>query len=136
MIPFPGPNLPAAVETRPARPLPGKSTLAAAFSDLARGVLVRVEGEAGVTGLETLQIAFTQVLSRRPPLAVLDLSRLSFVSSLAIGQLVRLYRDLNRWNGRVRIVSCPPAIRQVLETAGVHAFFAFHESVEEAISAG
>jgi anti-anti-sigma factor len=106
------------------------------ISDFDGGVLVRLEGEAGVVGLERLQFAFARVIARRTLIAVLDLSRLTFVSSLAIGQLVRLRRDLNRWNGCVKIASCPPVIRDALQTAGVADFFGFHASVEEALSAG
>jgi anti-anti-sigma factor len=105
------------------------------LSDFEGGILVRIEGEAGIVGLEKLELAFTQVLARRTRLTVLDLSLLTFVSSLAMGQLVRLRRGLNRWDGCVKIASCPPAIREVLEIARLADFFRFHASVEEAISA-
>jgi anti-anti-sigma factor len=118
-----------------ARPVQEKPALAATIIDLDCGVLLRIEGDAGVVGLEALQFAFARVIARRALLAVLDLGHLTFVSSLAIGQLVRLSRDLNRWNGRVRIASCPPMIRETLEAARVASFFVFHASVEEAISA-
>jgi anti-anti-sigma factor len=105
------------------------------ISDFDGGVLVRLEGEAGILGLEKLQFAFARVIARRSRLAVLDLSQLTYVTSLAIGQLVRLQRDLGRWNGRVKIASCPAVIREVLEVVKVADFFGFHASVEEAISA-
>jgi anti-anti-sigma factor len=125
----------AAVDARAAHPPQERTTLAVTLIDFDGGVLVRLEDKAGVVGLEKLEFAFTRVLARRAPVAVLDLSQLTFVSSLAIGQLVRLRRDLNRWNGRVKIASCPPAIREALQTAGVVDFFGFHASVEEALSA-
>src|SRR5262249_14523528 len=118
-----------------ARPPQERTTLAVTISDFDGGVLVRLEGDAGIVGLEKLEVAFARVLARRAPVAVLDLSLLTFVSSLAIGQLVRLRRDLNRWHGRVKIASCPPAIREALQTAGLVDFFGFHASVEEALSA-
>ena len=125
----------AAVDTAAARPPQVRATLAVTISDFDGGVLVRIEGDAGIVGLEKLEVALARVLARRTLLAVLDLSHLTIVSSLAIGQLVRLRRDLNRWNGRVKIASCPPAIRETLHTAGVADFFGFHASVEEALSA-
>jgi anti-anti-sigma factor len=96
---------------------------------------VRIEGEACILGLEKLQFAISQVLACRTSLAILDFSQLKLLSSLAMGQLVRLHRDMRRWNGRVKIAGCPAAIRGALEVAGLADFFGFHASVEEATSA-
>jgi anti-anti-sigma factor len=123
------------VGARPALPPRESATLVATIIDLDCGVLVRIEGEASCVGLENLQVAFARVLARRPPLAVLDLSRLNFLSSLAMGLLVQLRRDLARWHGLMKIANCPPAVGEVLATAGLADFFEFHASVEEAISA-
>ena len=125
----------AAAHARAARPRQESTTLAVTISDFDGGALVRLEGEAGIVGLEKLQFAFTRVIARRSRFAILDLSGLTSLSSLAIGQLVRLHRDLGRWNGRVKIASCPAVIREVLEVAKVADFFVFHASVEEALSA-
>jgi anti-anti-sigma factor len=105
-----------------------------AILDLDCGVLVRIQGEAQITGLEKLQFTFARVIARRSRLAVLDLAELAFLSSLAMGQLVRLSRDLGRWNGRVVIANCPPVIREALEVARVTDFFEFRATVEEALS--
>ena len=124
----------AAVDARAARPPQERTTLVVTIADFDGGVLVRIEGEAAIVGLEKLEFAFLRVLARRAPVAVLDLSHLTFVSSLAIGQLVQLRRDLNRWNGRVKIAGCPPAVREALQAAGLVDLFEFHASVEEALS--
>jgi anti-anti-sigma factor len=99
------------------------------------GILVRLEGEAGTLGLDRLEFVFARVIARRTRLAVLDFTRLTFLSSLAMSQLVRLRRDLGRWNGRVTIGGCPPLIREALAVAKLADFFAFHATVEEALSA-
>jgi anti-anti-sigma regulatory factor len=117
-------------------PLPATATLVATGIELSRGVLVLLEGEAGAVGLDPLQLAFARVAARRPALALLDFSRLTLLSSLAMGQLVTLRRALRRWNGGVRLVGCPPAIREALAAAGVSDFFGFYVSVKEAILAG
>ena len=41
------------------------ATLVATLIDLNCGVLVRVEGEAGIAGLETLEFAFSRAPARR-----------------------------------------------------------------------
>jgi anti-anti-sigma factor len=126
---------PAAAKARAARPRQDSTTLAVTISNFDGGALVRLEGEAGIVGLDKLEVALARVLARRSRLALLDLSGLTSLSSLAIGQLVRLHRDLGRWNGRVQIASCPAVIREVLEVAQVADCFGFHASVEEALSA-
>jgi anti-anti-sigma factor len=125
----------APVHAQPASPPRERATLVATISDLDGGVLVRIEGEAGTVGLDRLEFVFARVIARRTQLAVLDLTHLTFLSSLAMGQLVRLRRDLGRWNGRVKIASCPPLIREALEVARLTGFFELHATVEEALSA-
>ena len=130
-----GTNPLADLNTRTERsPQERRGTLVTTVNNLDCGVLVRIEGEAGLFGLEKLECAFARLIARRTRLAILDLSQLTFLSSLAMGQLVRLQRDLNRWNGRVKIASCPPAIREALDVAGLLGFFEFHATVEEALA--
>jgi anti-anti-sigma factor len=126
---------PATADTPPVNPPWEQATLVATITVLDCGVLMAIEGEAGIAGVETLQGAFDQVIARRAPLAVLDFSRLTLLSSLALGQLFSLERDLKRWHGRVKIVNCPAAIREVFELSRLADFFEFHSSVEEALSA-
>jgi anti-anti-sigma factor len=125
----------APTSAQPATPPQETATLVATIIDVDSGVIVRLEGQAGIVGLERLQFVFARVIARRTRLAVLDLTHLTSLSSLAMGQLVRLRRDLARWNGRVKIASCPPLIREVLEVARLASFFEYHATVEEALSA-
>ncbi|HEV3082045.1 MAG TPA: STAS domain-containing protein [Gemmataceae bacterium] len=97
-------------------------------------MVVRIEGAAGIFGLEQLEHAFVQVVARRPRFAVLDFSRLTFLSSLAMSLLVQLRRDAGRWNGRVKITGCPPVIRETLDVAGLADLFEFHPTVAEAMN--
>ena len=125
---------PTAVDFPQDRALPARRSLAATLIDLDCGVLVRIAGDVGIAGLEQLEFAFARVIARRTRLAVLDLSQVTFLSSLGMGQLVRVRRDLGRWNGRVKIANCPPAIREALEAARLMDFFQFHATVDEALS--
>ena len=126
---------PALASTGPTPAAQGKAPLVATIFDLDFGVIVRVEGEAVVVGIETLGFACARVTARRAPLAVLDLAELTFLSSLGMGQLVRLSRDMFRWGGRVKLAGCRPVIREALETARLGCFFEFTASVEEAVPA-
>jgi anti-anti-sigma factor len=126
-------STPASVDASPEAPAQEEAALVTTIFDLDFGVIVRVEGEAGVVGTEKLGLALARVIARRAPLAILDLAELIFLSSLAMGQLVRLSRDLARWGGRVKIACCRAVVREALETARLGCFFEFTGSVEEAI---
>jgi hypothetical protein len=82
----------AAVDTGAARPPQVRTTLAVTISDFDGGVLVRIEGDAGIVGLEKLEVAFARVIARRTLLAVLDLSHLTFVSRTCALERIRLVR--------------------------------------------
>jgi len=114
------------------RPQPAPSTLAVTITDLARGVVVRLEGKADMTTVDRLQFALIRLVARRVPLAVLDLSGLTFLSSLAMGALISLRRDLGRWGGCVKLVAVRPEIQDALQVAGVVDLFEFCATVEQA----
>jgi anti-anti-sigma factor len=96
-------------------------------------VLVRIEGAVGITGLDPLQVAFAEVLAHRAALAILDLERLTALSTLAMGMLVQFCRNLARWNGRVALANCPPRIREALQRASLAHLFEFTPTVEDAL---
>jgi anti-anti-sigma factor len=101
------------------------------------GVLLRLEGEAGVHAVDRMPfiLMLMRLVARRPPLVVVDLSGVTFLSSLAIGALVGLRRDLGRWGGRVKLAAIPPLIYESLKTSRLDMLFEICATVEEAQAA-
>jgi anti-anti-sigma factor len=99
------------------------------------GVLLRLEGEAGVHAVDRMQFILIRLVARRTPLVVVDLSGVTFLSSLAIGALVGLRRDLGRWGGRVKLAAIPPMIYESLKTSRLDMLFEVCATVEEAQAA-
>jgi anti-anti-sigma factor len=104
-------------------------------SEAGGAVVVRLEGEARVMEVARLQMPFMRLVVRRVPLVVLDLTDLAFLSSLAIGALVGLRRDLGRFGGRVRIAGARAAVAEALEATNLFALFESCATVEEALAA-
>src|SRR5262249_55888512 len=102
------------------------------FTDLAHGVVVRLEGSASFSYVDRLQFALVRLVARRTPLVVLDLSELTFIASLAMGILVTFRRDLGRWGGHVRVAGARPEIYEALQAAGLTELFDFYTTVDEA----
>jgi anti-anti-sigma factor len=99
------------------------------------GVLLRLEGEADVHAVGRMQFILIRLVARRTPLVVVDLSGLTFLSSLAMGALVGFRRDLGRWGGRVKLAAIPPVIYESLKTSRLDMLFEICATVEEAQSA-
>jgi hypothetical protein len=74
--------------------------------------------------------------ARRAPLVTLDLSRLSLLSTLALGALATFRRGIVRAGGRVRLVpSLQERVRESLERTGMIALFKVAEDSEVLVAA-
>ena len=65
----------------------------------------------------------------------LDLSGVSFVSSVGLRVLIRVYKQLQRINGSLAVTNPSAAVRRVLELAGLHALLAPGESIAPRVPA-
>ena len=125
---------PKADAVRCRRPLT-RTRLAISQSEAAEGVIVHLEGEGDMAGVEPLQLALLPLLARRVPLAILDLSDLTFLSSLVMEALVSFRRSLARWGGCVRIAGVRPELYEALQVACLTELFEFYPTLEDAMAA-
>ncbi len=100
------------------------------------GVLLKVAGPASTDQLRDLQIMVNKTVARRVKLVVVDLSELTFISSLAMGLFVSLRRDLGRWGGQTRLAAVPPLIHQAFDLARLTQILPIDATVEAAVAAG
>ena len=114
---------------------PPSTGLDVSITDLAQAVVVCFDGKADMMTVDRMQFALVRLIARRVPLAVLDLSKLIFLASLAMGVLVTFRRDLFRHGGRVCLAGVRPEIHDSLQVAGLADLFEFCPSVEAAIAA-
>ena len=130
--PGPGSNAAAAPLTAPAPRRQPRAALVVRITDLDRAVVVSVAGEASTDNLQPLEFALIRLVARRVPLAVVDCSALTMLSSLAMGMLVGLRRDLGRWQGCVTLACLAPPIQDALQATRLTELFQVHATVEEA----
>jgi anti-sigma B factor antagonist len=131
----PSSNAAAATLALAAPPRQPKAGLVVRITDLDRAVVVRLAGEASTDNLQPLECALARLLAHRVPLAVLDCSALTLLSSLAMGMLIGLRRDLGRWQGCVKLARLGPPIEQALEATRLIDLFEVHATVEQALAA-
>jgi anti-anti-sigma factor len=130
-----GVTVPPNADAVPCRRPPARTRLAVRITDVAQGVIVHLEGKADLASLDQLQLALLQLLARRVPLAVLDLSELTFLATLLMGELVSFRRALARWGGCVRIAGARPEVYEALQMACMTELFEFYPTGEEATAA-
>ncbi len=97
-------------------------------------VVVRLVGEAGMLESDKLERKLDEVIVQQPPLAVVDLTSLKFISSLGLGALTRFNRAVGR-HGKVKIVVPPGHVRDMMFRSRVIELFEEADSVENALQA-
>jgi anti-anti-sigma factor len=110
-------------------------TLTLVLHDTPRGLVAQLRGDAGVAAVDELEKLLLPLAARRPPLLVLDMSGLEFISSLAMGTLVAFQRGLKRHRSQLVLAAVSPVIRQALRYAMLEPMFSFSDSVEDALDA-
>jgi anti-anti-sigma factor len=129
----PAQKCPLTVERRiESRRADAAAALTVAVTEMHQGAIVRFEGSGDFLTAERMQAPLTQLCARRPSFAVLDLSQLTFLSSLAMGVLVRFRRDMSRWDGCVKIAGCRPEVYESMDCASLTDLFDFCTTVAEA----
>jgi anti-anti-sigma factor len=96
-------------------------------------VVVCLRGEMALK-VEPTEIAFNRVAAQKPPLVVVDLSGLSFISSLGMGLLVAL-RGGMRHHSVVRLACAKGIVLDALRRAKLTDLFEIYDTVEEALAA-
>jgi len=96
--------------------------------------VIRIQGSLGVLEAEKLERSFNSVIARRPKLAVVDLSEVTFMSSLGMGALVGLHRSLKHFSGTVRLAAPPKMVLEALERAKLHEVMKIFDDVPSALA--
>ena len=99
-----------------------------------RALIVTVSGDAGVSASGKMETEFTRVLVQRPPVVILDLSNMSFISSLAMGLLVSLHRGISGWRGRLIVAGAHDRVTEALRRAQLDRVLVMKPTVEAALA--
>ena len=113
----------------------GARALEIAAEQTPRGLIARIVGDLGVEQVDELDRQLHLLTVLKPALAVLDLSRVSFVSSMAIGSLVRFRNQVAEGGGRVALAGMQKNVQDSFLYTGLERVFALHKSVAEAVDA-
>jgi anti-sigma B factor antagonist len=97
-------------------------------------VVVTLAGELDLYNAHELREALVAECERGPDRLVVDLSRVVFVDSTALGVLIEARTKLA--NRRAFLLAAPAvATRRALEISGLDRHFGIHETLEDALAA-
>src|SRR3954454_24286310 len=77
----------------------------------------------------------SELLAEHDQRLVVDLGRVGFLDSTAIGVMIGAMKRARALHGDVRIVNPQPFVARVLEITGLHRVIASYSSIEEAAAA-
>lgn len=96
--------------------------------------LVKLAGEADVTGTEALHALLEAETSKAPGLLIIEMSALGFIDSAALQTILRARLALDKQGGRLALVSPSDAVARVLGLTGADQLVPVYASVTEAVT--
>lgn len=95
--------------------------------------VMSLRGEAGVAEAQVLTDGIIALAAARPQRLVFDLSALTFISSLAMGDLASLAAALRRYGCRLAIAGATPLMRGALHRVRLDRAYEMFEALEPAL---
>src|ERR1700679_4312830 len=95
--------------------------------------VVEIEGSIDSKTAPDLQESILGIIAGTDKI-ILDLTKVSFVSSAGLRVLLMVYRQLKTKDGKVVLVGVSDEIKDVMFMTGFITFFAIDETVEQAIT--
>ncbi len=96
--------------------------------------VVSLRGEAGMAEAQELTAYIINIAASRPPRLVFDLSGLTFISSLALGELASLAAALQRFECHLGIAGATPLTRTALRRARLDKAYELYDTADAAIA--
>jgi anti-sigma B factor antagonist len=99
-----------------------------------KAVVVAIGGDAGMAFVGQLQQELSRVLEGKPELVVLDLTDLTFISSMGMGTLVNFRNGVGKVGGTVKLAALKPLLAEAFRRARLTEMFEICESVDAAMT--
>lgn len=102
--------------------------------DVSGGVLLRLDGQLDVTAVPDFERDLLEITTAPPGLVVLDLSRMSFISSLGIGALLNLRKALGRHATSLRFAAPQPLVAEAFRRVRLYDVLDIRDTLESALA--
>jgi serine/threonine-protein kinase RsbW len=113
---------------------PEKKAEPVEYEEIAGVQVVRVNEERiGEDNIAPLRDAANAALAKGENI-LLDLKRVTYISSVGLSTLVSLYKSARARNGRLLLASVQPAVKEILESSHLTRLFTFVADVDKGVS--
>jgi anti-sigma B factor antagonist len=92
-----------------------------------------LSGEVDASCAPVLRRHLTEAVAAGRPPVVVDLTAVTFIDLVAVGQLVHAFARTGWASGSIRLVSPSPFVRRVLELTRVASVLPLHDTVADAL---
>ncbi|MCK4375788.1 MAG: STAS domain-containing protein [Candidatus Brocadiae bacterium] len=98
-------------------------------------VILHMSGQMREMGADVLRDELDELLENGNYKLIFDLSDITFISSVGLGQMMRAFRAATSNDGYVRIVNPQPLVEEVFRFTKLHTLIGIFPTVEEALQA-
>jgi anti-sigma B factor antagonist len=95
-------------------------------------VVMCLSGDAGLVSVDDMEREFRPIVASKPPLLIVDISELRFISSLGLSILVQASRAITRNGGNMRLIKPQPLIRDLITKSKLDTVLPLFATIEEA----
>ena len=112
----------------------GKKPLTVTVDDEPLAAVVHVYGSAGMGEADTIRMELDQLVGRKVPLIVMELSEMDFICSAGLGAIIDAHHRSREHDGQVRLVNPQPAVLHLLEMTNLTKLFSVFPTVSDAVA--
>lgn len=96
--------------------------------------VIKLVGEAGMSTVDDLEIALTRLVAGRHSIIFVDMTGLTFLSSIGIGALVSFQRGVARTGGHAIYFGARFAVQSSIAHARLDRFFEMYRTLDDAVT--
>ena len=97
-------------------------------------VIVALAGEVDMSTSPDVRHVFLELVERKTPRVIVDLTSVSYIDSSGIATLVECFKNTGKYGGKLRLFGLNENIRDVFVLAKLDMIFDIRKSEEDALS--
>lgn len=97
--------------------------------------VVPLVGEIDLNVSPELASTFNEIISKKPPRLVVDLSRVTYIDSSGLAVLIEGMQNVEEYGGKFALAGMRKDVRSIIETARLDQFFVTFPHVDAALAA-
>jgi anti-sigma B factor antagonist len=113
----------------------GKKPLRVQVDDEQSAAVVHVCGSAGMGEADAIRMELDQLVGRKVPIIVIELSEMDFICSEGLGAMIDAHHRSREHDGQVRLVGPQPAVLHLLEMTNLTKLFTVFATIDDAVTA-